>query len=832
MIISLNAIKQFVDIDVPIDTLTDLISSRLVEIERVIDLGKKYVGIYIVKVIEVDKIDGSDHLSAVLIDDARKNKDIQRNEDGFIQVVCGALNVKQGMFVAWLAPGSVLPETFDSGKLLTIDSREMRGVMSNGMLASAKELALLDEDDGILELDDKNEPGTVFAKIYGLDDYLLDIENKSLTHRPDCFGLIGFAREVSAILGKSFKTPENYLNTNPKFQTKQDDSFNLSVAIDNPEMCDRYQAILMSNFDNTKKTSITLKTYLSRMGIRPINLIVDMTNYLMLLTGQPLHAFDYDKVVALAGKADIHVRAAKDGEELELLDGKTIKLQADDIVIAAGDRAIALAGAMGGLATEVDDDTKNIIIESATFNLYNLRATQMRHGIYSEAITRFTKGQPAAQTAPTLFNVVNRIQYWAEGDCVSEVKDVYPGKTEKITIELDTDNLNDVLGSKFSTSKVVDTLKNVEFSVELDKKKITVSPPYWRTDIHIPEDIIEEIGRINGFDNIEATLPKRNFEAVFVSSFDRFRDILRKKLVCAGANEVLTYSFIHGDMMKKAGLDPENSYKIENSISPELQYYRQSIMPSLLNLVHPNIKQGYDSFALFEFGKAHQKIEGLIDVEKVPFEYDKLAFVVANKNNTTDSPYYLAKKYFDHLTDSFDLDLEYKPIGQQCICPTMYPFEYKRSCEVHDKKSRLLVGMIGEFKKSVTKNFKLPEYCSGFEIFVNNLFDSAGKASDIVVNYKPLSRFPSTDRDICFQVDNDMQYSTLTLSVKKALESVKLDAQFNPIDIYQKKDSKTKNITIRIKLTAHDHTLTGEEVSKTIDSIIQSVTSEIKATII
>ena len=830
MIISLNWLKKFIDINVPIDELTTLIGARLVEIEETVDLGAKYKDALIVKVVEASVLEGSDHLNITKIDDGQVVSDIERDENGLIQVVCGAPNIAAGQLVVWLPPNSIVPETFGKADPFILGARKLRGVISNGMIASCRELDLSDEHEGILELQLDVKPGTSFAEAFELDDTLLDIANKSLTHRPDCFGIVGFAREVAAIQGMSFKSPDwldNLLLNNINNDVEQ---VKLTTVIDNSELSDRYLAVVMSVTGDNKKSPLQAGTYLSRVGVRPISAIVDVTNYLMMLTGQPLHAFDYDKLIALnSDKAEIHVRSGRDKEKLELLDGRTIELTTDDIVIASGDVAIGLAGAMGGASTAIDSNTKNIIIESATFNLYNLRSTQMRHGIFSEAITRFTKGQPAELSAPVLSAAIHLMKEWASAKVISSIAESYPGKVDEPSIEIDVAKINDILGSTFVTKDVVDTLQNVGFKVEiLDSGAIKTTAPYWRADIHIVEDIIEEIGRLNGFDNINPVLPKRDFTAVRPTDFDDFRRKLRQVLVRSGANEVLTYNFIHGNILQKAGQKIENSYRITNSISPDLQYYRQTISPSLLGLVHSNIKQGYDNFALFEVNKSHQKSDGMTN-ENVPVESDMLALVVASKNNRSGSAYYQSKRIFDYLRGAFGVELVYKPFDKESVDPICTPFEYRRSAQILNKKTGVFIGVVGEYKKSVTKEFKLPEYASGFEIKTSELFSSIVGAG---ATYKPLSRYPASERDICFQVTKDTSYSQIIDAINRALENINLENSISPVDIYQTDNVATKNITVRVRLTSHDHTLNGEEVTNVINSIITSVVQATKALII
>lgn len=831
MIISVNWLKEFTDIDMPIDELATLIGARLVEIEEVIDYGAKYKDVIVAKVVACEKLENSDHLNVTKLDDGGKVLDVERDENGLVQVVCGAPNVRTGLLVAWLPPKSTVPQTASDEEPFVLDARKLRGVMSNGMIASARELALFDEHEGILEIDVDVAPGTPFADVYELDDYLLDIENKSLTHRPDTFGVAGFAREVAAIQGKAFHTPKWLHNEALNFGDLQENGIeNPTIIIDDPTLSNRYQGVVIANVDGAIKSPLPLQTYLARVGIRPISAIVDTTNYLMLATGQPLHAFDYDKLAGVNdGKVEIHVRAGRSGETLELLDGRTIELAESDIVIANGETAVALAGAMGGAATEIDDSTKTIFLESATFNLYNLRTTQMRHGIFSEAITRFTKGQPAELTAPVLAKALALLADFMNTARVSEVVESYPGKTEPVAIAISSDKINAVLGTTFTADQVAQTLKNVEFKIESQGDSLKVTAPYWRADIHIDEDIIEEVGRLNGFDNVEPTLPKRDFTAIRPSKFDQIKADVRRALVRSGANEVLTYSFIHGDVLTKAGQKLEDSYRLTNSLSPDLQYYRQSLTPSLLGLIHGNIKQGYDNFAVFEVNKVHPKQHGMTN-EGVPDEVDMIALTVTNKKSQAGAPYYHAKAILEYLGSSLGLDFMYSPIETDPNYPVTAPFEPRRAALVTDRKTDTFVGIVGEYKKSVVRGFKLPEYTAGFEIGSPALLDAIRKLTS---DYKPISRYPSTERDICFQVERSVNYGTVVGTVEAALVDAGLETSVSPVDIYQAESVETKkNITIRIRLTAHDRTLTSGEVTAIIDEVDRQVSAATGAIVI
>jgi len=828
MIISVNWLKKYTSIDLPVEELVSLIGSRIVEVESVTGLADKYKDVVVVRVEGCTPIPDTDHLNATKIDDGGYIKDVERDDKGLVSVVCGASNIHTGMLVAWLPPNSTVPDSYNEKEPFVLQSKKLRGVMSNGMIASAKELDLYDDHTGILEIDQEVEPGVKFADVYDMNDYLLDIENKSLTHRPDMFGIIGFAREIAAVQDKSFVTPEWLIQTAPDYEKVVSKIDNLTIKIESSDICDRYQIVVMSGADSSSKSPLWVQTLLARVGVRPVNAVVDVTNYLMMLTGQPLHAFDYDKLLKVSGgKPEISVRLGSKGEKLELLDGRTIEISDEDILITAGGVPVGLAGAMGGLNTAIDKDTKNIIIESATFNLYSLRSTQMRHGIFSEAVTRFTKGQPAALTTPVLSTAIELLEEWSGAKRVSEVIDSNGVRTEGDSITVSVSHLNSILGTSMSQTEVEDTLRAIEFAcLSVDHDTLKIAAPYWRSDIHIPEDIIEEVGRIKGFDSILPTLPVRDSSAVMPSAYDRFRYRLRQILSEAGANEVLSYSFVHGDLIQKSGQSIKNSYRITNSISPELQYYRQSLTPSLISLVRPNIKKGFDDFAIFEINKVHPKDLGLTS-ESVPVESDSISLVIASKNIGMGSPYYRAKSIVDYLQFKLGLNLVFEKVVDTDDA-VLAPFEPKRSGVVYTMDG-IKIGYVGEFNNRVKKSFKLVDNVAGFEFDLKNLYQVVeGKQAE----YRPTSRYPSIERDLCFQVSKETQYSDLYKLVEESCKTGDIGSSIMPIDIYQPKDANTRNITLRIKLTSESRTLTGDEARVIIDDIAKKADKELSAKII
>jgi phenylalanyl-tRNA synthetase beta chain len=333
---------------------------------------------------------------------------------------------------------------------------------------------------------------------------------------------------------------------------------------------------------------------------------------------------------------------------------------------------------------------------------------------------------------------------------------------------------------------------------------------------------------LNGFDNITPRLAKRDFTAVMLTEIDELKAKVRKTLVRGGANEVLTYSFVHGNVLKNASQKPQDSYRITNSISPDLQYYRQTLTPSLLGLVHPNIKAGFDEFAVFELNKTHNKVHGLNE-ENIPGELNMLALTVSRKKAKSGASFYAAKRTFDFLAVSLGLEPVYEPIKSDPGYPVTAPFEYRRAAMINDKNSGTFLGIVGEYKKSVSKNFKLPEYTAGFEVGVEALLTAVKQKRP---SYKPLSRYPSTERDICFQVNEDVTYAQIVASVNEVLAQTDLETTVSPVDIYAPSEGSLKNITIRIKLTSHEKTLTGEEVTGLINTVIDTVSQVTNATVI
>lgn len=823
MKISLSALKKYVDIPVPTDELISLIGSRLVEVESVEDLSFKYQGIYIVKVVKCQEIPNT-HLHLCNIDaGSALNSKFSADSDPTspIQVVCGAPNVKKGILAVWITPGSIVPSTFGHENF-ELSIRKIRGFESFGMLAGADELALGDDHSGIVEIaPDFAKPGDNFAEKFDLNDVILDIENKSLTHRPDTFGLIGFAREVAGILGQPFKNPDFFSKSLQTINESQ-----ISIEISDFTLCPRYTCAILEYLDQPSPYLTPDHVTLFKAGMRPISQFVDLTNLTMLETGQPLHAFDFDKFIQVGGtkQPKITIRAAKPNEELTLLDGKTIKCAEHDILIASNNIPVALAGAMGGLSTAIDKNTTRILLESATFSLYNLRKTQMKHGIFSEAITRFTKGQPAGLSGIVLQETINQIGSTPIliSDSLTSNKSIPnnltsssptsdnsaintpnqgPQQNSNLSIQISTRDINQLLGTDYSTKLIVKTLKNVGISVNQTADNLEILPPFWRTDLHIKEDIIEEVGRLLGYDNIAQTLPTRPFTSAHSDQIlnlkSRLRSILADRL---SSHELLTYSFVHKGLLEKVEQNPDESYEIINSISPDLQYFRQSITPSLLEKTYDNLKSGHKNFTLFEFNQISRKSDGL-NSEKVPNLRHSLAIL-------TVGDYYSAS----HLLNSLVRDLlNLQPEFQATTTLPPY-FEPLHSAIVQINHQTL--GHIGEIKQIVLNRFKIKETISVIEIDLELL-------AQIQINHQKnlkISRFPSVERAITAKVNSTTQYTSILENIESTLASLNLIHTVTPSSIYQSEET-SKNLSFNLKFSSPDQTLDNMAISDIMNTI-------------
>ncbi len=821
MKISVNTMRELTGLELSsIDELIDKLNRQLGGVENINDLSKKYKDAVIVKIAKCEKHPNADKLSICQID---------TGQNELVQVVCGASNAREGLWTVWLPPQSIVPETYDQKDQFILDSREIRGVISNGMLAAGDELAINGDHDGIIEIHENDLPknktlaaGDNFAEVYAMNDVVIEIENKMFTNRPDCFGQLGVAREIAGIYGRKFEESDWYWKF-PEFQ--EADGLKLDIFNDCKVKAPRFMAVAMKNV-KVQQSPLWLQTTLVRWGGKPINNIVDLTNYIMLLTAQPTHAYDYDKL----HDAKLGVRLAGVGEKAELLNGKRYELTDEDIVIADGHGVIGLAGVMGGANSEVSIDTKNIVLECANFDMYTVRKTSMRYGLFTDALTRFNKGQSSIQNDRVMHKLMELCTKLSGAEQASKVLDEYSSDKQEsnldsfsngVTVELKF--VNDRLGLDLQVDEFCEILRRVNFACVPEDKSdnVEVIAPFFRTDIEIPEDIVEEVGRLYGFDKLPRNLPKLTTSPAKLNHVLVAKQTIREILANCGGNEALTYSFVHQNVIKNAEQDVSQAFTLSNALSPELEYYRLTVLPSLLDKVHANIKLGHNEFMLFEIGKGHNKKYHLNDDNGLPSEMNFVDIVYANKNDYQSSPLYTIRRVIDVLAKNIGVEIIAKPADTNMDYPVTAPFELSRSAMIYttDKK---FIGMIGELKVSVIKNFKLPNNLSAATLDLDGL-------SKIIAHkkptYQPLSKYPSTSQDLCLEVNDAESYQSLKMRLSEALDSLSSDDikyKISLIDIY-KNDNQLdkKRLTFRVNLVSYEKTLVIDFVNKLISDVAE-----------
>ncbi|MDB5182823.1 MAG: Phenylalanine-tRNA ligase beta subunit [Candidatus Saccharibacteria bacterium] len=828
MKVSLNTADWLSNVDltkIGVDTLIQKIGAQLGAVEEVTHWGPRYDGIVVAKVVGCVQHPNADKLRVCTIDDGGVTQNVARNNEGYVEVVCGAPNAREGIIVAWLPPGSTVPSSIGKDPFV-LGARELRGVVSNGMLGSPKELGIGDDHSGILEINPAEVrkelivPGSPFKKLYSLDDVIIDCENKMFTHRPDCFGTLGVARELAGIQQLKFRSPGWYTEEAHFENAAKGNELSYGVKNELIELVPRYMLVGIANV-KIGPSPIWLQAYLSRVGIRPINNIVDTTNYIMMITGQPLHAFDFDKV-AKNGDAQIIIRSPKKDETITLLDGKTITPREEAIMICNEDKPIALGGVMGGGNSEIDENTKNILIECANFNMYNVRRTSMEHGIFTEAVTRLNKGQSPWQCPVVLAKAIEMVLQVSPGAEVGgKPADSKHIKHEHQSVKISAEFVNERLGSNLTLKDIEKLLENVEFkitTVPADKHRLHVMAPFWRMDIELPEDIVEEIGRLHGYSLLPTNLPARSAKAAPHNELLSLKTEIRTILAEAGANEVVTYSFVHGALLKKVGQPAEEAYAIRNALSPDLQYYRLSLTPSLLDKVNMNLRAGYDEFALFELNRTHIRSRGLTD-EKVPKELNMLSLVYTANDKTAPegAAFYQARKYLEFLTHKLGITPRLESLSEEPTDAVYKPFDWKRSASVTDVATGTYIGIIGEYRSEVRAGLKLPIHSAGFE-----LSQDAFLAARKPLAYTVSSRFPSQSQDLTLETPAAVRFNTLVHALEDELKTanqehgytIKTEAQ----NIYRPDELKLR-YTFRITISHFERTLVTAEVNALLDNV-------------
>ena len=786
--ISLNWIKDYVDIsDQDLKELAVKITKAGVNVEKVIT--NHIDNLVIGEVLECNPHPDSDHLHICMVSIGYETK----------QIVCGAPNVRKGLKVIVALPGAILPGDFE------IKPSKIRGVESNGMLCALFELGLEEKTEenynkGIEELGDDAKVGTDPLEYLGLDDtvYELDVHK----HRNnDCYYHIGFAYEIASILNRKVKLPEI------KYKEIEDNinsHFNLKVET---KKCPYYLAKMVSDVE-IKESPDFIKKRLIDAGMRPINNVVDISNYVMLEYGQPLHFFDKDK---LGDK--ILVRDAVDGEKITTLDNKERTLTHDDIVITNGVEPICIAGVMGGLSTDIDNDTKNILIESAIFDGVSIRNTSSRLNLKSEASIRYGKGLNYEYTSDALNRACHLLQEYANAKVLSGVVSFDKvDKTLKV-VKFMADDVNKMLGINIKISDMEHEFTRLGFAYELNNDMFTVTIPNRRLDIEPNvNDIAEEIGRLYGYHNLVSTLPKVEIKKGEYKGDLLMRKNVSKHMRSLGLNEVKTYTLVSPEMMKNYNYENKENAILPNPMSLDKSVVRTTLIPSLINIYEYNKARKVKDILIYEISKTYDSLYN----EDVKLTMLLTGNYLTNSwnNNSIKVDFYLVKGIIESA-------LEFLGFKNR------YNFEKNIISFLHDGISanilldREVIGIIGRIHPSIIKD----------DVYVAEISLTKLNKETKPIKYKESSKYPSIIKDVAFVVDKSIQSGTIVDLIKKSGGRLLTDIQV--FDVYKGENVKENEKSIAYTLTFMDETktLSDEEVMQVFNKIIEYVTSKLNCSV-
>lgn len=784
MLLSRKFVSDYVDIDNDIDVKT--LADALTNVGNEYDSAEQLIpatNLVIGEIIECVDHPDSDHLHVCKVNVGNE----------VLQIVCGAPNARCGIKVIVAKDGAKLPGG-------TIKKGKIRGVESNGMMCSFEELGLdhkfLTEEDinGIKELDSNAPIGEDPIKYLGLDDEVIDFDLTA--NRGDLLSILGMAYEIGAIYDKKVK------DIDLSYQENDDninDNFSIDIKTDN---CSLFLAKKALNVE-IKESPNFIKNRLIASGIRPINNVVDISNYVMLEVGQPLHFYDADRL----GNTLV-VRMAEEGEKLTTLDNQERILSSDDIVIADKEKAIGLAGVMGGLSTEVEDNTKNIVIESAIFNSTLVRKTSNKI-LRSEASNRFEKGLDPNRTYMAIERACHLLEKYANATIVGEICSY--DKTEKIEkeISITVKNINDVLGCNLNSSEVCNIFRRLGFKTEVENDSIVVTVPTRRLDISIKEDLIEEVGRIYGVNNIKGKLP---IVPMKKGSYDKTTREIRNKMISLGFNEVLSYSLVNEKEALEYTNDTFEPVKLMDPLTEERSTLRYSMIPSLMKIWEYNRKRNIKDISIFEIGKGFYKKDTYGEDSKLcALMYGNYYFGI---NHTKKVDFYIIKGIVEEMLDYLGYQNRYSFITKDL------PKELHPGVSASISVNNDIVGVIGKVHPSVTK-----EDVYVLEINLDKLLAKrVGK-----MKYKEISKFPGVTKDLAFIVSKDVTAGEIISTIKKA--GGKLLKDITVFDVYtgEKVGENQKSIAFSLTFLDINKTLSDEEVMTIFNAIIEKVENTHKA---
>lgn len=786
MLLSLRWLKSLFPNDLSVGDLSDALTHAGLEVEDIRDYGLVSGKLVVGKVLELTPHPGADRLTLVKVD-------VGKSEP--IAIVCGATNLTEGMHVPCALPGAVLPGDFK------IKKSRIRGEASAGMLCSAKELEFGSDHSGIMELPKEFEVGEPF-------DCVLDI--KVTPNRPDCLSVFGIGREVAAMIGKKIypATPRfsETLNKTAEF---------IDLLVTARDACPRYTCRYIHDIE-IGESPLWMRRALEASGLRSINNIVDVTNYVMLELGIPLHAFDYDRI--RGGK--INVRFAEDGEKFVTLDDRELELTSADLVIADEERPIALAGVMGGKNTEVTESTRHIVLECACFDPDSIRRTARRYGISTDSSYLFERGTDCIKVSRSLNRATQLLKEVANGGIAKGILDVDQKPDEEPLITLDVRRVNDLLGLSLLNSDVADCLVRVGFEIrESENDELIVASPSYRVDVKLDVDLIEEVARIHGYDNIPETMPavvsSRGIKKGSSSPARLLRRV-REILAGIGLSEAVHTSTISEDAARRHGFDPETLPRLANPLTVDQTIMRPTLIPQMIATVAFNQRQGAERVAMFESAKVFPA------GSRVGEEDDEgLSLVIILAGGTPPAWTGGARDY-----DFFDMKGILEAFAHRIGLGELKTAQLPDGETFHPGRSSAIiwggaeVGRFGELHPAQLAFYEIRGRAQMAEIDLHKLF---ALITGLNLRFKSIARFPPSRKDIAVVVDEDVAAGSLLEVARKA--GAPMIEDLSVIDLYRGEgvEPGKKSIAMRMRLRAADRTLTEDEITQTMSRIVAAL---------
>lgn len=792
MLVSLKWLKEYVDIDIDAKEFGDKMTMTGTKTETVDYIGEDISNVVVARIEEIRPHPDADKLVVCKVNIG----------DRYVQIVTGAKNIKEGDFIPLALDGATLPGG------IKIKTSKLRGVESQGMMCSAKELGIDEkyiEDykkNGIyiLDMKDNYDLGKDIRDELGLNDAVIDFELTA--NRPDCRCIIGIAREAAITLGKKIKYPEISV------KEESDKKIDFEVEIDNPELCNRYIARRVTDV-KIERSPYWMQRRLIESGVRPINNIVDITNYVMLEMGQPMHAFDIREI----GSNKIVVKNAKDGEKFLTLDGIERTLDSDMLMITNGEKNLGIAGVMGGEDSGIKNDTTEILFEAASFNRENIRKTSKKLGLRSEASSRFEKGVSPEIAKEAMERCVQLVELLGAGKVVKGEIDVYPVKKPRQTLVVNPKRINSRIGVDIPMDRFVKILTDLEFGCDLksDEELVLTVPPY-RLDIEQEACIFEEIARIYGFENIPSVQLSGNTTAGVKTDRQKFDDKIKDIAVAGGLYEILTYSFVSPKGLDKLNIPADSKLrdvvKLINPLGEDTSIMRSTLMANMIEVLNTNASHNVESGKVFEMGSV--------------FAPDHMAGV---EERRLCIGMYGDKVDFFTLKGAIQAILSRVGINREMYVadsnnPTFHPGRCA-DVEIDGEK----VAVLGEIHPLVLENFSVSRRLYVAELDMDLIY----KKSDQTIVFKSLPKYPAITRDIALLVDKDVEVYQIERIIKENGADLVENAKLFDVYTGNQIEDGYKSVAYSIVYRSLDHTLTDSEISEVHSNILKKLEENLGA---